>query len=112
MTGLIGRDQRLTWDNVDRYRMRTWQGQAHWAGTGPDNTTCRFCQHWGGAVRPEYYASTNMSRGSLKPMPCEMFRRLMQRNRDGKPIPHTAGACKYYEPAEKPPALTQGGLST
>lgn len=38
--------EHLTRNEGHRHLEKTHLGQAHLAGTGPDNRTCRECKHW------------------------------------------------------------------
>jgi hypothetical protein len=59
----------------------TWEGQAHFAGSGPYGAQCRNCQHWDGGM------GRNRS--------CAKFRRMT--GVKSKLVPGYAGACKYFE---------------
>jgi len=78
----------------------THDGQAHWAGTGPANKTCRECAHFC-ADRRYSAASVSHAKGELTPAPCRLYRRRTGRLRN---IPHRAVACKYFEQNDNPPA--------
>ena len=68
---------------VSRYDVsRTVVGMAHFAGTGPDNTTCGGCAFW---------QTDNPKR---KPI-CKKYR--MMTGDDRKPVPHGTSSCRYFE---------------
>lgn len=89
--------------------MRTFIGQAHIAGTGPDGKTCRECALWGVMKRvdgeaiiapPGHFAISNKaSPGALKRGKCN----FAIRGKSGRRIPHTALACRFFQGAENPP---------
>jgi len=86
--------------HLDQARSKTIIGQAHFAGTGPKNTTCRGCEKW---VNNGYYAKSGG--GKLKPGQCLKYTELM--NQVKKSVPHNAVSCRYYEKSEdKLPPLT------
>jgi hypothetical protein len=83
----------LTADPVDDAAIESFPGMAFFAGTGPQWTECRHCNHWdrepiepGAKVKP------------IKSSTCAMFRRLT--GETGKKVPAEASACKYFQPAE------------
>lgn len=86
----------------------TFSGMAFWAGTGPEEKSCRGCSHW----RSDGYMASS---GLLKDSICGKYKALMH-GTEGLRIPHYAKACKYFEetatvrPLEKPksPAVTEG----
>lgn len=94
----------------ERFRA-TFLGQAHLAGTGPDNATCRECKFWhvwrGTAstrqpAPPGHYAKTNKERaGQLKRANCNYAIPHKAKRR----IPHHAKACRFFERSDNPPAL-------
>lgn len=67
----------------------TYPGQAHWAGTGPADTYCGKCVHFGG--------------DGWHPGPCRKFEKIMRAGvRKGARIPKhkipaSARSCRYYE---------------
>jgi len=101
---LLDIDKRLTFDRVDNRAANTHIGMAYFAGTGPSNKTCRECAFWRDGKH--LYFHTGSKRG-LKPVSCGKFRRMM--GRKGLAVPHEASACKYFEQAENPPAITYRG---
>lgn len=80
----------------------SYEGQAHFAKTGPDGATCRECSYW---CRPDSAkgGAYGRSSGWLKPKRCRKYRK-MSGGKTGKGIPHDAGACKYFERHPSPPA--------
>lgn len=90
------------WDEVIR---RTHIGQAHLAGTGPEGATCRTCKffgkidRWGKLQSPGFYsARAALNPGGLKQGRCSY--RIP--GKATRLFPHTAGACRFYEPADNP----------
>lgn len=85
----------------------TYLGQAHIAGTGPEGKTCRECAFWGVCksstiVSPGHYAKSNKKMaGQLKKGGCH---RMVHRKVNRK-YPHTASACRLFEPADNVPAV-------
>jgi hypothetical protein len=92
---------------------RTYLGQAHIAGTGPEGKTCRECVFWhikkhrklsgGGyetvATHPGYFGKKHGT------SPCEVKKARCNRpiaNKANRLIPHDAGACRLFEQEEKP----------
>jgi hypothetical protein len=74
-------------------------GMAHFAGTGPADMTCRLCRHWTGCGKDTgYYAGL---KGTLKPRPCDQYRKLMQEI--GGEAPHDAPACRHFVANPNPP---------
>jgi hypothetical protein len=73
----------------------TPDGMAHWAGSGPDNRSCRECNFFEGR---DYYANG----GGLKPAPCRKYQMLRNGRRGGR-IPWYTKACKYFEENPYPP---------
>jgi len=72
----------------------SYAGMAHFANTGPDGETCRFCDH---------FVERSQHQGALKPGKCGKYKALM--GAYGPSIPHTANACRYFQKNETPPAL-------
>lgn len=97
----------LTPGPVDTLARASYPGMAHFAGTGPNISTCRECDFWGVAsgknpVRYfDYYAKGGMHGGGIKPHPCRKFKSLTQQ--EGQKVPDNARACKYFEQAESVP---------
>jgi hypothetical protein len=79
----------------------TFEGQAGWA-MDPSHT-CRECVLWTGKPdeKPERYAWKSIVGQLLKPRRCAKFFRLT--NEWGPRIPHDATACRFFEPADRPP---------
>ncbi len=84
-------------EGIERARQirRSHKGQAHFAGTGPGNKSCRECVSWQHTGR--------YSLDGPKPAPCRKFKELT--GKPGAEVPHSAWACKYFEQKEKPPKL-------
>lgn len=91
---------------LDALRRRTWPGQAHFAGTGPEHTMCHTCEHWTGCgTETGYYSKNGNNHGMIKPRPCEKYRSLM--SEIGPAVPYSAAACKYYVAAAEVPPLVE-----
>ena len=92
----------------DQQVANTRSGQAHWAGTGPDGTTCGECSYLG------YWKRTYNASGDLtdthKSGGCSEYRRLTGRH--GPVIPLGTPSCKYFKPrnetSEIPHAVRPG----
>lgn len=88
---------------------RTYLGQAHIAGTGPEGSTCRECAFWGIArakdgeakiCSPGHFAKSNKAQaGHLKKGSCHKLRH----RKSNRQFPCSALACRLFEPAESPP---------
>ncbi len=86
----------------------TYLGQAHFAGTGPENTTCRQCVHWGnktqaGEWRGFDYADDGMGMMALEPAKCHYP--IM--NKAARRVPPQAGSCAFYSERFDPPDLVR-----
>lgn len=86
---------------------RTYIGQAHIAGTGPEGRTCRECRWWfnakgkGGAKPPAYHGPKHpTSPNGLKPAICH--RPIA--NKPRRTIPHDGLACRLFEENPSPPS--------
>ena len=67
----------------DEQLAASYEGQAHFAGTGPTGARCRGCSHWGDGAR---------ARALTKP--CLKFQSMTGKS---KPVPGSALACRYFE---------------
>lgn len=88
----------------------TFLGQAHIAGTGPDEKTCRECRFWHCWARdkhgdltiprpPGYYGK----RHRVHPLePKKAFCNKPILNKAARLIPHDAKSCRLFEPADNP----------
>lgn len=107
-------NEHLTKAPHDEALLKTFLGQAHIAGTGPDGKTCRECvffHKWqkekiGGqivdrAVPPGYY-SIKYKQDPLGLKKARCNRPIL--NKANRLIPHSAGACRLFEQSENPPA--------
>jgi len=98
---LLEFDRRLTADSGHAQAVDTHAGQAHFAGTGPADKTCRECRFW--FSKPYlYYSSGHMKGQTLKPVACSKYKKMMG-GREGARVPHHAKACRYFEPSSNPP---------
>ena len=91
---------------------RTYLGQAHIAGTGPEGKTCRECRWFGlhdimrkvsdkktGAISwKTYKAPLHDAAGALRRLRC--LRPIL--NKPKRRFPHTAEACRLFEASEHP----------
>lgn len=78
----------------------TFLGQAHFAGTGPEGTTCRECRFWHildkkGNPTPPYYDGET---GELHKAKCN--RPIM--NKANRRVPHDAPSCRLFEASANP----------
>ncbi len=85
---------------------RTHVGQAHLAGTGPCERTCRECKHWHNvkAATDQKYHEYRRGDGDvmhLQPARC----RYPIANKANRRIPHDAEACRFFEAAESTPPV-------
>ncbi len=101
----------------DEAIVKTFLGQAHLAGTGPEGTTCRECIWWKMSEvhrwkRPEadkpgkwqtYTPGSYNKDGSLRRHSCT--RPIL--NKAKRRFPHTAKACRLFSPAESPLPITK-----
>lgn len=93
----------LTEPNPDLARLvaQTPPGMAHWAGSGPEGTTCRNCQHFMGKIR-----RTGIGVGDMQPGRCRRFIRAMKaalwRAVPVHHVPPDTPSCSHF--AEKPKA--------
>ena len=81
---------------------QTYDGMASWAGTGPEDKTCREC----GLYRMKGYYSVNGKYGGmLKPGTCAKFAVLMKMS--GPSFPYHAKACNKFEQSSNPPPVNK-----
>lgn len=104
----------MTAGDVHQPIAETYLGQAHIAGTGPDGKTCRECRFW--AIKkyrkisdgeyeecltyPGYFGKKHETH------PLEIKKAKCNRpilNKANRLIPHSAKACRLFEPADNPP---------
>lgn len=78
-----------------RKHQRSHKGQAHFAGTGPGNKSCRECVSW-------QHTGQYDGKGP-KPARCRQFQTLT--GKQGPNVPHTAYSCKYFQQNPNPPRL-------
>ncbi len=101
---------------------RTYLGQAHIAGTGPEGTTCRHCAFWkmrsyakqvydpdtGAWLRERLVQPKSRDKdGLLRRHPCTRPIAGKARRR----IPHDALSCRLFEENPEPPAIQIRGGS-
>lgn len=87
----------------------TFLGQAHIAGTGPAEATCRECKLWGLKTRkkdeepcitpPGYFGKRAMHPGNIKRANCNYIIAHKAKRR----VPHNAKACRFFDPSDNPP---------
>jgi hypothetical protein len=82
---------------------RTYDGQAHLGGSGPQGRVCRECQFW--LATWKWDSAKGLAGGTPKPARCAKFQESAMRK--GTPVPWCALACKYFAPAEHPQLLKQ-----
>lgn len=108
MVNIIGYTDHLTApDNLEPV-LRTHLGQAHFAGTGPDNKTCRQCDHWHsvdgeGRRTPPRYRGRGKGTLYLQPVHC----RFPIANKADRRVPHDAEACRLFEENADAPAASR-----
>jgi hypothetical protein len=84
-----------------RQAQQTHRGMAHFAGTGPVGRTCRECAHWQSKRR--WSAPGALGGGEPLASPCARYHVLMRQ--PGKPVPHSAWACRHFEQSPAPQPL-------
>ena len=103
----------LTPGPADELVTKTYLGQAHFAGTGPEGATCRQCIWWKllrmkkakkgrEDAPPEFYEPGHHKKDG------ELRRKKCTRPIHGKAkrlVPHHAEACRLFEPNPNPPAI-------
>jgi hypothetical protein len=85
---------------IDRQASATHPGMAHFAGTGPDNMTCRQCLNWA-HIAYDYRSKTGKYGGLIQPALCRKFKAIT--GKSGDKVPDDAVACKYFEHNINPP---------
>lgn len=83
-------------------RSMTYEGMAYFAATGPAGATCRGCSNW---LTEGWRADKGAMKGGLKDSPCAAFQKMKPTRRPPK-VPHSAPACKYFEPREQEVRMT------
>lgn len=79
--------------------MATVPGMAHFAHTGPEDTSCRQCALWGSSSRFKRDEG-----GVLKPRRCNKFARLAY-GALGAGVPADTPSCRHFTPREGAPDL-------
>ena len=77
---------------------QTFEGQAHFAGTGPAGHTCRECRFWAHRIRARRSGLTTA--GEPKPASCLKAQQLSHSRKRTPVVPHFAVACRHFEPTE------------
>lgn len=91
---------------LENNRIRTVEGMAHFAGTGPQGKTCRQCEHWTGCGNgSDYYSPNSKYHGMIKPRCCEQFLKLT--SQIGPAVPHNMAACRHFLENKSPPEIVQ-----
>jgi hypothetical protein len=106
MSKLLKLDRHLTQDAFGHLALSTYEGMAHFAGTGPAGKTCRMCKFWcpPAGARTHLYGSQSSKNGTrLKSHSCLKHRQLGGTSKEG--VPPETSACKYFESAPNPPPL-------
>jgi hypothetical protein len=80
--------------DTTRQARASFPGMAHFAGTGPDNMTCRQCSNWEHHAY-DYHSKIGKYHGLIKPAPCRKFRAIT--GKVGDAVPDSASACRYFE---------------
>lgn len=99
--------EHLTRNEGHRYLEKTHLGQAHLAGTGPDNRTCRECKHWyctrkradGFYERFHPYEGGDDGMMHLGPSKCN----YPIAGKAHRRVPHSAEACRLFVAAVDAP---------
>lgn len=76
-------------DALEKTLSWTHQGMAHFAGTGPDHTTCNSCAFYGTGLRKRTHSEKPADQSCMK------YKALT--GLKGKTFPRSVKACKYYE---------------
>lgn len=76
-------------DALEKTLSWTHQGMAHFAGTGPEMATCNSCAFYGMGLRKRTHTEKPADQV------CTKYKALT--GRQGKTIPRSARACKYYQ---------------
>lgn len=110
MTLFTGGDPHLHQCEFDEALKKTHLGQAHIAGTGPAEKTCRECaffaikDKYGNIVSPGYYSKSSEFANCLKQGACH----APMTNKVKKRFPHHALACHLFEQSANPyPAIKE-----
>ena len=91
---------------AEQGKWHTPPGMAHWAGSGPKAKTCRECEYWtGGRERYATAKTGDHAANELKPGQCAKYKQITGKLH-GR-IPHRTPACKHFNAADKPPAITE-----
>jgi hypothetical protein len=85
----------VTDPELDHLVKATPPGMAHWAGTGPANTTCEQCQSFGYEAPIRNGLGDTISTKS-QPKSCRRFFQLMRQH--GKPLLPSTPSCRHFEP--------------
>lgn len=70
---------------------QTYEGQAHFGGTGPA-TTCATCNHWNAGKHRE--AGCGVTPPQPRSAECAKFFELTRKH--GPPVPARASACRHW----------------
>jgi hypothetical protein len=90
----------LTEAPVDRLARASYPGMAHFARTGPVNSTCRECLFWQHGPH-DYRAKNGKWRGLIEAATCKKYRMITLQ--EGAKVPDDAPACKYFDLNPSPP---------
>jgi hypothetical protein len=85
---------------TDKAARATHPGQAHFAGSGPQDRTCHECLFWGHG-KHDYHSRSGKYHGLIKPAPCMKFRMLTRKM--GDKVPDDAPACRHFQQADTVP---------
>jgi hypothetical protein len=84
----------LTASPVDALARASYPGMAHFARTGPVNTTCRECIFWDHGPH-DYRAKSGKYRGLIEPARCKKYQQITLQQ--GDKVPDDAPSCKYFD---------------
>jgi hypothetical protein len=81
--------------DIDRLLRATRSGMVHWAGTGPQGTTCGGCAHFGYTV-PLRNGLGEIVSTDEKSRSCWRFWQLMRQH--GAALPASTPSCRHFAP--------------
>ncbi len=89
-------------DTQDRIKS-TPAGMAHWAGSGPENKTCRECKFM--LKHGNFSTNAKKNAGRLKPVKCAKHESMM--GGKGASFDPATSACRFFQQDPEPPSLVQ-----
>lgn len=93
-----------------RQHGETFNGQAHFAGTGPKGMLCHQCLFWNSAYDTGDAGKFTRHYGFLDRQCCEKYEQLM--GEPGPAVPAAAQACRHFDFNIDFPALIEGKTTT